>query len=61
MHDPPLPPMARICEHVLPKARDAKRREKVRDLRRYMLNNAGSVVFPKESMDTLPVGFSRKT
>lgn len=45
--------LARMCERVLPKVRDARRREKVRDLRRYMLNNAGSVVFPKESMGTM--------
>ena len=45
--------LARMCERVLPKVNDAKRREKVRDLRKYMLNNAGSVVFPKESMGTM--------
>ena len=45
--------LARTCERVLPKIKDAKRREKVRDLRKYMLNNAGSVVFPKESMGTM--------
>ena len=45
--------LARMCERVLPKVNDAKRREKVRDLHKYMLNNAGSVVFPKESMGTM--------
>lgn len=45
--------LARMCERVLPKIRDARRREKVRELRGYMLNNAGSVVFPKESMGTM--------
>ena len=40
--------LARMCERVLPKIKDVKRREKVRDLRRYMLNNASAVVFPKE-------------
>ena len=45
--------LARMCERVLPKIKDAKRRDKVRDLRKYMLNNAGSVVFPKETMGTM--------
>ena len=45
--------LARMCDRVLPKIKDAKRRERVRDLRRYMLNNAGSVVFPEESMGTM--------
>ena len=45
--------LARMCERVLPKIKDAKRRDRVRDLRRYMLSNAGSVVFPKESMGTM--------
>lgn len=45
--------LARMCERVLPKIKDAKRRDKVRDLRGYMLNNADSVVFPKESMGTM--------
>lgn len=45
--------LARMCDRVLPKIKDAKRRDKVRDLRKYMLNNAGSAVFPKESMGTM--------
>ncbi len=45
--------LARMCDRVLPKVKDAKRKEKVRDLRRYMLGNAGSVVFPTESMGTM--------
>lgn len=45
--------LARMCERVLPKVGDARRRERVRDLRSYMLNNAGSVVFPKATMGTM--------
>lgn len=45
--------LARMCERVLPKVKDAKRRDRVRELRSYMLNNAGSVVFPEESMGTM--------
>lgn len=45
--------LARMCGRVLPKIKDAKRRDRVRDLRKYMLNNAGCVVFPKESMGTM--------
>ncbi len=39
--------------HVLPKTKDAKRRGKVCDLRKYMLNNVNCIVFPKESMSTM--------
>lgn len=42
-----------MCGRVLPKIEDAKRRDRVRDLRGYMLNNADCVVFPKESMGTM--------
>lgn len=45
--------LARMCGRVLPKIEDAKRRDRVRDLRGYMLNNADCVVFPRESMGTM--------
>lgn len=45
--------LARMCDRVLPKVKDAKRRDRLRDLRKYMLNNAGSVVFPKLTMGTM--------
>ena len=45
--------LARMCGRVLPKIKDAKRRDRVRDLRGYMLNNADCVVFPKETMGTM--------
>lgn len=45
--------LARMCERILPKVKDAKRRERIRDLRSHMLDNAGSVAFPKESMGTM--------
>ena len=45
--------LARMCGRVLPKIKDPKRRDRVRDLRGYMLNNADCVVFPKESMGTM--------
>ena len=37
----------------MPKIEDAKRRDRVRDLRGYMLNNADCVVFPREYMGTM--------
>lgn len=45
--------LARMRERVLPKIKDANRRDKVRDLRGYMLNDADSVVFPQSSMGTM--------
>lgn len=45
--------LARMCDRVLPRIKEAKRRDRVRDLRGYMLNNADSVVFPRSSMGTM--------
>ena len=45
--------LARMSARVLPKIKDPKRRDRVRDLRGYMLNNADCVVFPKETMGTM--------
>ena len=45
--------LARMCGRVLPKIEDAKRRDRVRDLRGYMPNNADCVVYPRESMGTM--------
>lgn len=45
--------LARMCGRVLPKTEGAKRRDRVRDLRGCMPNNADCVVFPRESMGTM--------
>jgi hypothetical protein len=45
--------LARMCERSAPRVADARRRERMRDLEAYMVNNAGAVTFPRPSMGTM--------
>lgn len=45
--------LVRMCEKAAPKITDSKRRERVRELGRYMENNADAVAFPRPSMGTM--------